>query len=266
MQVIKRNRETGTITPIKVIGKPVAKEAPKPAKAPAKAKPEGRVSVPKDASEGETLAFKLHNALCETDLETRNKAVFSCGKLARDIGLGDPDVAVAYEAAKRNEKSAIFQENVDTDLWEKWGVYFIGGFTAKRVVKHSGAFKPFQLIVEIPGEETRTANYDKAFEAHRAGCRWWVLKSERGQHQGMRVRYEEQEPVETDEGTIRVCQNYPSGNPKVIHVTYVEAASAAASQTSREKKGPITHQTHNPRATLGFGVKVSETRVTFSRG
>lgn len=281
MIVMKRAEGKKTIAQVRngkgtwseLVTKPAPTPGPKGLK-PAKVKTKrvevsGKVSAPKDAEPGEKLTYKLHNALLETDPKERESAVFACGKMARDIGLGDPDVATCYVAALKNQKSAIHQENVETDLWSKWGVVFIGGYTAKRTVKREGPFKPYLLTVTIPGDDAspREATYAMYGEAHRAAIRWWVLKSERGEHKNMHITIARQEPgVDEDGKESRVTCILPnSGREDCFDVTYAEAASLSQQQTSRQQGKPAMQASAKPRS-HAWKPKVGQTRVTFSGG
>lgn len=232
-------------------------------------------NVADDASAGQKLSVRLFTASQIADVEERTKKCFALGKLAKKIGSGDPDVQAALQAAKKNQVDSIpdtESEHLDTQgvIFDTWGAAFVGGFTAKVNAKGEATAKPYLLRVTIPEYRNgidkvaavcKEQTYGTFGEAERAANRWWVVKTEAGEHNnGMTVT------IETlDLDATEACDEYITIPSLTYVVTREAAASKMEAQRRREKAEAALAGKGKPRS-LSFGTKVKETRVTFSRG
>lgn len=234
---------------------------------------------PRDASPGAKLAFKLAHAMVLPDEKERNALCYKLGRLANEIGPGDPDVAAAHEKARKDQKSFRVEgqdrsaaEKSD-DVFYSWSAAFIAGYCAKTPAKGTPSVKRYLLTVTIEGSQphegrlldaTATESYSGKFDdfgaAHRAACRWYTVKSD--------VAHRMSVVIDTLDLEAPVMPGEP---PAVIEslrtvVTLAEARTAASAADRRQNRGPITFSPKIGGRTLGFGVKVKESRCEFSRG
>lgn len=241
-----------------------------------------KVQPPRDASPGAKLAFKLAQALTNADDTERNKLCYKLGKLANEIGPGDPDVAAALANARKDQASFRQEghdrsaaENSD-DAFYSWSAAFIAGYHAKVNAKGVSTPKPYKLTVIIEGfqadgpsgqsrkldaveGEEHTARFEKFGDAHRAACRWFTVKSD--------VAHRMTVTIDTlDLGAAVPGEEIPAIPSLAYKVTIAEARDAMNAAQRRQDKGPIMFTSKVGGRNLGFGVKVKESRCEFSRG
>lgn len=300
MIVMKRNKSgeivsrglltSGGMVPIAVVVKPAVKVA-KVAKVPKTPKfaESNAVTVrcSRDASDGEKLAFKLNLAIQLEDPEKMQAACFALGKLARDIGSGDPDVQAALSKARTDQAQSRVTFFDDTDLFNRWSTYFWGGFTARRTQHGEGPCLPYRLAVTIVSPrdgksggdiEEHAASYATFGAAEHSAMRWWVLKSETGQHGNMRVEITRLETetiggrralvkVPNEEGKmVPVVSKRRDGSDDVFVITKQSAAARYENVRRCAERKPTMFAPKTSGKTLGFGVKVKNYVATFSGG
>lgn len=258
-------------------------KAPRAAKAAKSEDAAPKDTLPKDASPGAKLAFKLNRVIEMTSddpeiVKDRNALAYKLGKLANEIGPGDPDVAAAHEKARADQ--ARFRsdgtvrnaaEGAD-DAFYSWSAAFIAGYHAKVNAKGTTTPKPYKLIVSIAGQapvegrkldavesEEHVNRYASFGDAHRAAVRWFTLKSDIAHLISAKIE------------TLDLANSVPGEDPLVVdnltyNVTLAEARDAYQAAQRRQDRGPITFSPKIGGRTLGFGVKVKESRCEFSRG
>jgi len=274
-----------TIAP-KVKAAPVAATKPgKQGASPGKVRNAPAPQAPKDASDGCKLAFKLNHYMTATDLPERDrlKAIYKLGKLAREIGPGDPDVAAAHEKARKDQHSYRVAEIESREYvegsagaWASWSAAFIAGYVAKVQVKDNAPFKRYLLTVTIQGQAPQTGNigrklldateaeaftsrWDLFQHAHRAACRWLTLKSDVAHLMGVTI------------DTLDPAQQIPGEPPVCITslrtvVDFAQARSHMVAAERRQNKGP-TMFTAKGKQTLRLSLPTChESRSTFSKG
>ena len=298
MQILKRNRATGAIvavqsaTAAKIAAMPGQKftgKAPPPTIADSKSR---KLSPTRNMPGGLGLMIRLHNLSIDTSLpeKERNAAAYRLGVKARDLGAGDPDVTACLERARKHQKSGVVAksergENVESNVWTMWSTHFLGGFSAKKVQHSDSAPKPYRLTVEIPGEVDadgaqikRIQTFQHYGDAERAAIRWWVVKTETGEHACLvpNPALDKNDilspSVVMQEMTVVIdTLDLKSDPPEVIEglttpIDRVTAASKAEAQRVRDDKGATMFTKKIGGGSLGFGCKVKNYVATFSKG
>lgn len=244
----------------------------KTAKAPKAPKDEPKA---KKGREPKSILAKLDEAIALTDVSKRSKKCFDLGKAAWDLGPADPEVMIAFERARKDQLS--YRAEGDRSATEgsdeafySWSAAFIAGYNAPVSAKGTPTPKPYLLTVVIPGERaelksdsTETEEYRARFEsfgdAFRAAVRWYNLKSTVAHRMVVTIdQIDLSVPVEKG-------QPLPIIEKLKYNVTLLEARSASLMQTKREKKGPVVF-IPKAKGKLSFGVKVKESRCSFSHG
>ncbi len=253
---------------------------------PGKARNAPAPQAPKDASDGCKLAFKLNHFMTATDIPEKDRleAIYKLGKLAREIGPGDPDVAAAHEKARKDQHSfRVLETEIDlkgrecvegsAGAWSSWSAAFIAGYVAKVPVKGNAPFKRYLLTVVIEASEaqeghrlldavpseTFSARHDLFQVAHRAACRWFTLKSDVAHRMSVTI------------DTLRPEDQIPGEPPVVIPslrtvVTFAEARDHAVAAQRRQEKGPTMFSAKGTQ-TLRLSLPTChESRSTFSSG
>jgi len=280
-----------TIAP-QVKAAPVAATKPgKPGKqgaTPGKVRNAPAPQAPKDASDGCKFAFKLnHYMTADLPEKDRLDAIYKLGKLAREIGPGDPDVAAAHEKARKDQHSyrvvdaeidIIGRECVEgsAGAWASWSAAFIAGYVAKVPVKGNAPFKRYLLTVTIQGQapqtgdigrklldateaEAFTSRWDLFQQAHRAACRWLTLKSNIAHL--MNVTIDTLDPAQQIPGEPPVCIT----SLRTV-VDFAQARDHMVAAERRQNKGP-TMFTAKGTQTLRLSLPTChESRSTFSKG